>query len=73
MTAVGDSRSLLVIGAFPGNAQIDITNSSKLAVASANSSIASVQNGTITAVASGMTSITLQYGSITTVIPITVP
>jgi hypothetical protein len=63
----------MIFGSFPGNLQIDITNSSQLKLMAANSAIATVQNGMITAVARGKTGIVVQYGSATVVIPITVP
>jgi hypothetical protein len=73
IASVGDTRCLMIFGSFPGNLQIDITNSSQLKLISANSAIATVQNGMITAVARGKTGIVVQYDSATLVIPITVP
>jgi hypothetical protein len=73
MASVGDTRALTVLAYFPGNSQIDISRSSQLTVLSSNPNIATVQNGTITAVAGGTTGIVVQYGAISTVIPVSVP
>ena len=66
MGSIGDTRSLTVLGSFPGNLQIDISKSSQLTTVSDNSAIATAQNGTITGVASGQTNIEISYGQITT-------
>jgi dockerin type I repeat protein/Big-like domain-containing protein len=70
---VGDTNTIVVLGAFAGAPYVELTNSSRLVMSSENPNIATVQNGLVTAVASGHTDIDVTYGSITAKVPVTVP
>ena len=70
---VGDKIPWTVIGTFTGGLLTDVTYSIHLTTTSANPSVATVQNGIVTAVGSGHTNINVTYGSITIRVSITVP
>jgi hypothetical protein len=71
---VGDSLPLSVFAMFTGSVRLDITQSSLLSVTSQNPSVATFGNGIVTAVGSGQTKLTVQYGALTPVtVVVTVP
>jgi uncharacterized protein YjdB len=58
----GETRRIELIGDF-GNAQLDVTNSSKLTYESSDTAVATVHaSGTITAVGAGRATVTVWYG-----------
>ena len=70
---VGETLPLSVFATFSDGSMADVTQSTHLSATSEDSSFATVQNGIISAVSSGQTNIDLQYGSITSKIPVSVP
>jgi hypothetical protein len=73
VSSIGDQIPLTVIGEFAGGEQIDISHSSRLIVRSANPTILTVDEGGVTAVASGTTRVDVTYGPMTIAIAVTVP
>lgn len=70
---VGDVLPLSVTGTFTGGLAVDITQSSKLTIASENANVATVRNDLITATGPGQTHIVVQYGFQQVKIAVTVP
>lgn len=70
---VGETQPFTLIGTFANGLQVDISNSTLLSFAFSNPNVATIQNGIITAVGSGQTTITIQYGAAAATIAVTVP
>jgi hypothetical protein len=69
----GETRRIELIGDF-GNAQLDVTNSSKLTYESSDTAVATVNtSGTITAVGRGRTTVIVWYGARASGIKATIP
>ena len=74
---IGDTLPITVLGTFANGSQLDITQSSHLTATVADPTVATVQNGMVTAVGIGntlgQTTITLQYGQLSATVAVTVP
>jgi hypothetical protein len=72
LAGVGDTTEPIVVGKLPGGTYLDVTHSSRLVIRSEDPAIAVARDGIITAVGSGHTSMSIQYGSVSTTTAVTV-
>jgi hypothetical protein len=70
---LGDTLPITVWGSFSTDPIVDVTNSMHLVATSQNPLVATFNRGVLTAVGPGQTTITLQYGQISTTLAVTVP
>lgn len=73
LKTVGATLPLTVLATFSGNVQIDVTQSSSLAITSENPNVVTIQNGILVAVGSGQTKVDVVYGSARATLAVTVP
>ena len=73
LKTVGGTLLLTVLATFSGNVQIDVTQSSSLAITSENPNVVTIQNGILVAVGSGQTKVDVVYGSARATLAVTVP
>jgi len=70
---IGQTLPWTIFASFTGGLQTDVTQSTRLAVDSANPGVAIVEHGMVKAMGSGRTSINVRYGLIAQSISVTVP
>jgi len=70
---IGQILAFNVIGVYANGSWQGLTQSSTLKITSANTSIATVTGGSVTAVNTGNTTLAVSYGSLTATIPVYVP